>query len=321
MGGQTAKAAPPSPVLEKPWREINWSKKQDALDYVNNYKPYIKDQQLRILLHGAVGAGKSSFINSVQSVLRGRMCTEALTDTNSKDCFTKEYTTYKIQKGSPETFYPFVLNDIMGLSKDKGVLVDDIKLAFKGHVMDDYKFNPESKLSVDDPFYNEAPTANDRVHLLVCVVPADKLPCMSDEVKKKIRDVRVEASRLGRVTQSQKYNKCGVRVPTKIFLTDMIQKMQNRGIPQVAVLTKVDLACPEVGKDLKNVYRSKYLKEMMEQFSSDVGIPVNCIFPVKNYHEKINFNDDVDSLILSALKHIIDFGDDFINRRIHNVYH
>uniref|UniRef100_A0A3Q1H9H7 G domain-containing protein n=1 Tax=Anabas testudineus TaxID=64144 RepID=A0A3Q1H9H7_ANATE len=289
MGGQTAKAAPPSPVLEKPWREINWSKKQDALDYVNNYKPYIKDQQLRILLHGAVGAGKSSFINSVQSVLRGRMCTEALTDTNSKDCFTKEYTTYKIQKGSPETFYPFVLNDIMGLSKDKGVLVDDIKLAFKGHVMDDYKFNPESKLSVDDPFYNEAPTANDRVHLLVCVVPADKLPCMSDEVKKKIRDVRVEASRLG--------------------------------IPQVAVLTKVDLACPEVGKDLKNVYRSKYLKEMMEQFSSDVGIPVNCIFPVKNYHEKINFNDDVDSLILSALKHIIDFGDDFINRRIHNVYH
>uniref|UniRef100_A0A3Q1H6P7 G domain-containing protein n=1 Tax=Anabas testudineus TaxID=64144 RepID=A0A3Q1H6P7_ANATE len=261
------------------WRQIG--KKQETLDYVNNYRPHIEDQQLRILLHGAVGAGKSSFINSVLCVLRGRIFfTVMKTNDPVSD---PQYTTYKIQKGSPETFYPFVLNDIMGLSKDKGVLVDDIKLAFKGHVKDDYRFNPESKLSAG-PFYNEAPTANDRVHVLVCVVPADKLPCMKAEVKKKIRDARLEASRLG--------------------------------IPQVAVLTKVDLACPEVGKDLKNVYRSKKLKEM---FSSDVGIPVNCIFPVKSYHEEINFNDDVDSLILSALKHIIDFGDDFINRRIHNV--
>ena len=51
----------------------------------------------------------------------------------------------------------------------------------------------------------------------------------------------------------------------------------------------------------------------MEQFSADVGIPMNCIFSVKNYHEQINLNSDVDSLILSALKHIITYGDDFIN--------
>ena len=53
----------------------------------------------------------------------------------------------------------------------------------------------------------------------------------------------------------------------------------------------------------------------MEQFSADVGIPMNCIFPVKSYHDEINLNSDVDSLILSALKHIITNGDDFINRK------
>ncbi|XP_026196907.1 interferon-induced protein 44-like isoform X4 [Anabas testudineus] len=281
MAGESSKAASP-PLLDKPWREINW--RQTALQDVNNYRPFVEGQQIRILLYGPLGGGRTSFIYSVQSTLRGRMCVSSLDDDIFGGCFIKGYTTYKVIKRSPETFHPFVLNDI---SQDRGVLMDDIKLVFKGHVKDGYKFNPESKLSAGDPFYNEAPTANDRVHVLVCVVPADKLPCMKAEVKKKIRDVRVEASRLG--------------------------------IPQVAVLTKVDLACPEVGKDLKNVYRSKKLKEMMEQFSSDVGIPVNCIFPVKSYHEEINFNDDVDSLILSALKHIIDFGDDFINRRIHNV--
>lgn len=52
----------------------------------------------------------------------------------------------------------------------------------------------------------------------------------------------------------------------------------------------------------------------MEELSSEVGIPMNCIFPVKNYHEEIDLNEDVDTLILSALKHIIEFGDDFIEK-------
>ena len=52
----------------------------------------------------------------------------------------------------------------------------------------------------------------------------------------------------------------------------------------------------------------------MKAFSAAVGIPMNCIFPVKNYSEEINIKDDVDSLILSALRCMIDFGDDFIDK-------
>ena len=51
----------------------------------------------------------------------------------------------------------------------------------------------------------------------------------------------------------------------------------------------------------------------MEQFSVDVGIPMNCIFPVKNYSDELDLNIDADLLILSSLRHIINSGDDFIN--------
>ncbi|XP_045898788.1 interferon-induced protein 44-like [Micropterus dolomieu] len=84
------------------------------------------------------------------------------------------------------------------------------------------------------------------------------------------------------------------------------------GIPQMMIVTNIDRACAETEKDVKNVYKSKYLKKKMIEFHRRVGIPVNCIFPVKNYSDEIDLDPDVDALILSALRTMLDFGDDFI---------
>ncbi|XP_073348978.1 interferon-induced protein 44-like [Pagrus major] len=212
------------------------------------------------------------------------MYRQALVDHVSSSSFTKEFTTYTIPKEDGQSLYPFVFNDMMGLEKGDGVLVDDVKLALRGHMRDDYKFNRQSKLSEDDPFYNKNPSTNDKVHVLVLVIDANTVSMMKDEIV--FRDIRREASDLG--------------------------------IPQVAIFTKIDEACPEIKKDLKNVYKVQSLEQKMEQFSATLGIPVNCIFPVKNYHKEINLNSDIDSLILSALKHIIQCGDDFINLKKSN---
>ncbi|KAK2812302.1 hypothetical protein Q5P01_000038 [Channa striata] len=275
----------PPPSLNEPWRKISWGDKLKDLQYVQKYQPeHSNIKSLRILLYGPVGAGKSSFINSVSNILRGRMSIPAAASATTSDkSFTTRYETHKIRKGKgqPKTFYPFVFNDIMGLEEgsDAGVSAEDIKLVMKGHVREGHKFNPVSPLSDRDRGYNPDPAPDDKVHVLVCVISANSAET-KHSVLEKISNIRETAADLG--------------------------------IPQMGLITNIDAACGETEKDVKNVYKSKHLKKKMTDFSSAVGIPVNCIFPVKNYSHEIDINNDVDSLILSALRRMIDFGDDYI---------
>uniref|UniRef100_A0A3P8QC62 KAP NTPase domain-containing protein n=2 Tax=Haplochromini TaxID=319058 RepID=A0A3P8QC62_ASTCA len=286
MGFSSSKPAAPSLLLEKPWRKINNGENPTDQHFVENYKPEVEEQNLRILLHGPVGAGKSSFINSVNSVLQKRVCCKALV-ANSCDCFTKKYTTYKIKKGN--AFYPFVLNDMVGLKfttsrRNRRIHVKDVKQALKGHIKDGYVFNPENKLSKGDRYYNRTPTENDKVHVLVCVVDANTASLMNDATAEAIQDIRDEATELD--------------------------------IPQVAIFTKIDEAFPEIKHDVTNVYRSKCLQQRIEEFSKHVGIPINLIFPVKNYHSERELNPDIDAIIMNTMRHIIDIGNDSLNRKL-----
>ncbi|XP_059183524.1 interferon-induced protein 44-like [Centropristis striata] len=254
---------------------------QEDLTFVKDYQPK-GVKHLRILLYGPVGAGKSSFINSVDSVLQGRNTGRALTDETSGSSFRQEYKTYKIRKG-PDDFYSFVFNDTMGFENNAntGVLVGDVKLALKGHVEDGYKFSPIQKLMEGDKGYRSSPTLDDKVHVLVFVLPVGSVSLISEEVVKKMTEVRLAA--------------------------------RDMGIPQLAILTRVDKACPKTNRNIKNVYKSQYLKQQVDTFSLLLGIPQSSIFLVKNYGSDGNMNDDNDVLILSALRKMITSGEDFLN--------
>ncbi|KAF3846480.1 hypothetical protein F7725_003558 [Dissostichus mawsoni] len=215
------------------------------LPFVKDYQPFKDKVQLRFMLYGPVGAGKSTFINSVDSVLQGRITGRAKTDAIGGKSFTTKYKAYKIQKGGPGTHYPFVFNDIMGLEKDasKGVRVEDIKLAMKGHVKDGYTFNPISALSENNQNYKKKPSLNDRVHVLVCIIPGS-IAGMQDDSVKKLREVRLAA--------------------------------KDMDIPEIAILTKIDISCPEVGRDIRNVYKSKYLKKKRAVIKVGISFFLHC---------------------------------------------
>lgn len=153
--------------------------------------------------------------------------------------------TYRIRSGN--TFHSFVLNDMVGFNytsrRQRRIHVKDVKQALKGHINDGYKFNPENKLSKDDRYYNRAPTENDKVHVLVCVVDANTVSLKNGAIVEVMQDVRDEASDLG--------------------------------IPQVAIFTKIDEAFPEINHDVTNVYKSKSLQQKIQQFSKCVGTPIH----------------------------------------------
>ncbi|XP_051815281.1 interferon-induced protein 44-like [Acanthochromis polyacanthus] len=291
MGGSSSTPAsapprPPSPTFKTPWRQLQWGNTQHDLQYMRDFEPEGDAvKQLRVLLYGPVGAGKSSFINSVSTVVRGTIAHTALPSTTNSEgaSFTTKYETHKIRKHSWGSYYPFVFNDIMGVEEGsgRGVRVEDIKLAMMGHVMENYKFNPASSLSPSDSGYNSTPSLDDRAHVLVCVCSGNAAN-ISDSLLQKMRQIREAASDLG--------------------------------IPQLLIVTKLDEACPETERNLQNIYKSKFVKKKMTQLSSELGIPLNCILPVKNYSKETSQDADVDALILNALRLILDFGNDFIDK-------
>uniref|UniRef100_A0AAZ3S1D6 G domain-containing protein n=1 Tax=Oncorhynchus tshawytscha TaxID=74940 RepID=A0AAZ3S1D6_ONCTS len=119
----------------------------------------------------------------------------------------------------------------------------------------------------------ENPSLSDKTHCLVSIVSADKISRMPEDVIAKMKNIRAEASKLN--------------------------------IPQVVVMTMPDKACELVNKDVKRIYYSKAIKEKL-------GLPMNCILPVKNYHEEGMLDNDMDILILNAMTQIMNFANDYL---------
>ncbi|XP_053332626.1 interferon-induced protein 44-like [Clarias gariepinus] len=273
-----SRPSPPPKELDKEWRVVNWGGKDEieaGLREIQVNHPDIT--HLRILVYGAVGAGKSSFINSADSAFEHRVKTKAGAASKSTKSHTTKYKSYKIT-----STLPFIFNDVMGLQDEgkNGIHSDDIINAMLGHVRENYEFNPVSPIKEDNPKYNSSPTLNDKAHCVVSVLSAQTLPVIYEAAFEKIKHVWKMASDLD--------------------------------IPHVLLLTHIDECCPLVKENLRNVYISRKIREKMVECSHKTGIPMTCIFPVKNYHEETDTDNDIDILVLLALRQIFNFANDYV---------
>ncbi|KAJ3612751.1 hypothetical protein NHX12_019009 [Muraenolepis orangiensis] len=268
-------------LLAKPWRISNWTveKKQDLMKEIMTYKPDVSQvSAARVLLVGPVGSGKSSFFNSINSVFRGHMTSQAISGVCGKSV-TTQFRNFSIKAGKGGKTLPLVLCDTMGLESlpDGGMDVDDLLSIYKGHIEDRYQFSPSTPLQDNSPGFRKKSTLKDRIHCVVYVF--DTCQLLADEMIEKMAAIR--------------------------------KKTNLMGIPQLLLMTKVDEACPLVKESLSSIYLSEYIQKKAQQFSTTLGIPLSCVLPVQNYSQELDLELKLDILLLTAVQQMLHFSDSF----------
>ncbi|XP_067218869.1 interferon-induced protein 44-like isoform X2 [Chanodichthys erythropterus] len=251
------------------------------MELIRNHKPIMASvSRVRILMIGPIGAGKSSFFNSINSIFMGHVTNKAMSGSAGTSVTTK-FRTYPVKDGRGRKPLPFVLCDTMGLEEQSGAGLDieDISSIVQGHVPDRYKFNPKAPFQPDK--VSKPASLQEKIHCAVYVIDATKISLMSDQLEEKLSSVR--------------------------------SQLNSVEIPQMVVMTKVDETCPHVQNDLENIYASSYIKMKVQEVSSRLGVPVSCVLPVKNYSQELELELKCDILLLSAIKQMLRSADDYLD--------
>uniref|UniRef100_A0A8C3XVM6 TLDc domain-containing protein n=1 Tax=Chelydra serpentina TaxID=8475 RepID=A0A8C3XVM6_CHESE len=239
---------------------------------IRSYKPYLNSvPQIRILVLGPIGAGKSSFFNSVNSVFRGYVTSQAVAGSDNASV-TTQYRTYPVKDGRDGKPLPIILCDTMGIQDNSGagLEIDEVSNIIKGHVPDRYQFNPAGTLCPDSPGYIKTPSLKDQIHCVAIVIDGCKIEILPEKLEDKLKQLR--------------------------------RKVSQFGIPQLVLLTKVDEICP-IGELFRIILFVTFLQ--MRITAEKLGIPLAQIVPVKNYCSELELLCDVDILLLSAVRQLL----------------
>ncbi|XP_060739090.1 interferon-induced protein 44-like isoform X2 [Tachysurus vachellii] len=272
----------PIQLLDTPWRSVNWTSesREELMEKVESYKPaFSAVSEARVLLLGPVGAGKSSFISSVQSVFSGRVLNRAMVGSSASASFTKRLQSFPIRRsgeisGSGST--SLVLCDIMGLGDGDwtGLSLYDALCVIKGHVNDGHQFSTENPVRYDS---TKKLTLKDKIHCVVFVVDASKINTYTKGLSTTFHQLR--------------------------------EKISSLGVHQVALLTHVDEVCTVTSQDTSQVYRSRQVQQLIVKAGALLGMATSYILPVRNYSSQLELNDNMDILLLNAVDHILQYTD------------
>ncbi|XP_022301485.2 interferon-induced protein 44-like isoform X3 [Crassostrea virginica] len=225
-------------AVEKPWRDQKWNEEHMGVmrQSLETYKPN-RSQNVRtanILLLGQIGAGKSSFFNTVNSIFRGKITSQAC-------------------------------------------------IGSFGHSVT-LKFNPMVPFTYHTPGYIKNPALENKIHCVAFVIDGSTVDEMSDKILKQLKDLQITVN--------------------------------QRGLPQIVLLTKVDKICPDVNADVTKTFTSSAVCSAVEKVANIMGLPRARVFPVKNYENETGLVVGINILVLEAMKRCLDLADDFIEEQV-----
>ncbi|XP_061167740.1 interferon-induced protein 44-like [Saccostrea echinata] len=272
----------------KPWREPpEWSDEaySKLKKLLVDYKPMREANvsAANILLVGQIGAGKSSFFNSVNSIFRGKITSKASSG-SFEHSVTTAFRKYKIKDFTSGKFLNFRLCDTRGFEDEFEIDLHEISFILDGNIPDQYQFNPMVPMTSDSPKFMKDPDLQDKIHCVAIVVDGSTVDVMPEKVRKQLKDLQVI--------------------------------LNLRNLPQVVLMTKLDKVCPEVEEDISNTFASATISKAVKTVGEIMGLPRGHVFPVKNFEKETKLNIGAGFLLMDALKQCLDFADDFMDGQL-----
>jgi len=228
------------------------------------------------LLSGQISAGKSSFFNTVESAFSKHVKTRADAG-NVATSLTTLFRIYKVKavdKNNEPIAFQFC--DTMGLSTESGLSPDDFGKIMDGHVEDGDNLDELAKEAKDKHDQEDEADRQDKMHAVVFLVDASRMSYMDEEITQKVAKIREQATR--------------------------------RILNPIVILTRIDECCTELHKDdgdIKQVFNSKTVRELVVEVTQKFGVAENMVFPVQNYSSELENEMGIDILMLRALRQIL----------------
>lgn len=271
-------------VVDRPWREIGeWDLEhlQELKSELESYCPPhgIEVKSSRVLFLGAVGAGKSSFFNTIASVFRGHVTGQAVCG-SAEQSITSKFRIYRVRGSSLIQPLKFRLCDTRGIEENQGIDGTELNYLLEGNVPDGYQFNPSTPISPDIPGFISTPTLNEKIHCVCFVVDGSTAAVLPEKMLDKIKALQM--------------------------------KVRQKGVPQLILLTKVDKVCYEAEADVTTTFKSEAIRNLVDKVSDIFGVPRYHVLPVKNYEKEIDVKTDVSILALVALRQILRSSEDYL---------
>ncbi|XP_052802956.1 interferon-induced protein 44-like [Mya arenaria] len=273
--GQRAK-----PDLPTPWRKTaEWGPKllERLTEEVKGIHPPegLDIPHFNILLMGPLGSGKSSFCNLVASVFRGRISQRARVGGNSQSSTTIALTPYTFGDKVSLQLY-----DTRGLSETDTLDLLQCNYILDGHVPDFYKISTSHLLTSKDAEFRHTPALRNETHCAVFVLDGSSVGSMSKPILQKLLSYR-----------------------------DLLNRKE---IPQAVLITKIDKVSDTTAENISNTFLSPTVKEVVDKVSGLLNLPRNSIWPVKNYEEEVEIDEDINILAMLALRQILFLAEDYL---------
>ncbi|XP_053392379.1 uncharacterized protein LOC128555045 [Mercenaria mercenaria] len=265
--------------LQDPWRykptDIEVAKMKKKLENIETL-PGLGLEVYNILLIGIIGAGKSSFFNTLATVFAKDVKSHAIVGEEAES-ITNEVHAYKLATDTGKQLKLRIF-DIRGF-EDKRGYDNELDLLLEGKLPVGFNF-PEQPTSLSPEELNQNRGLKDEIHLVCFVVDATNLDVVSDEIQKRISDIK--------------------------------KAIRTKAMPMVSVATKFDNLCPKISENADHVYNSPKAKDSTKAVSACFGIPLKHVFPIVNYMDETVHSSGKDRLAVQALNSMVQLMVDYL---------